>query len=297
MNSTTDAHNFRRLFEFAPGLYLVLDPQLYVVTATDAYLHATFTLREAIVGRHVFDVFRDNLGDSHADGIKNLGHSLERVKRTKLLDKMALKKYSDHRLENNRADNEARYWSSVNSPVLDANGELKFIIHCVEDVTDIGGGTTVTVEMPAATTPIDIRTTLPNEGTHHQEGTVSIVYVEDTPDNILLVRAILKMRPAIKFITVEEGIPALGVIRRVQPNLVLLDLHLPDINGDEVLRRLQADAETRNIPVVMLSADASKGAADRLIAGGARSYMTKPVGIDELLELVDSHVSHSENAR
>ena len=71
--------DFRALFEAAPGLYLVLDPELRIVAASDAYLDATMTRREEIVGRDLFDVFPDNPDDPGADGVSNLAASLERV--------------------------------------------------------------------------------------------------------------------------------------------------------------------------------------------------------------------------
>src|SRR5687767_10324082 len=71
--------DFRRLFESAPGLYLVLTPQLRIVAVSDAYLRATMTEREAILGRGLFEVFPDNPDDPAADGVRNLRASLDRV--------------------------------------------------------------------------------------------------------------------------------------------------------------------------------------------------------------------------
>ena len=74
------APDFRTLFESAPGLYLVLTPDLTIVAASDAYLHATMTKREDIVGRKLFDVFPDNPDDPQATGVRNLRASLGRVR-------------------------------------------------------------------------------------------------------------------------------------------------------------------------------------------------------------------------
>ena len=73
--------DYRALFESAPGLYLVLDPALIIVAASDAYLRATMTRRDAIIGRGIFEVFPDNPGDPTATGVRNLRASLERVLR------------------------------------------------------------------------------------------------------------------------------------------------------------------------------------------------------------------------
>jgi CheY-like chemotaxis protein len=71
------------------------------------------------------------------------------------------------------------------------------------------------------------------------------------------------------------------------PDVVLLDLHLPDVQGDEVLRRLRADRRTAGIPVVMISADATPRTIDRLRAQGADAYLTKPLDVDEFLSTID----------
>src|SRR5579883_3572521 len=128
--------DFRRLFEAAPGLYLVLTPELNIVAASDAYLRATMTVREDILYRHVFDVFPDNPNDPNATGTANLRASLDRVLRDKAPDTMAVQKYDVRKPAAGGGGFEERYWSPVNTPVLDEAGEVAWIIHRVEDVTD-----------------------------------------------------------------------------------------------------------------------------------------------------------------
>ena len=84
-----------------------------------------------------------------------------------------------------------------------------------------------------------------------------------------------------------QGRPASTWPAPTRRDLILLDLHLPDIPGDEVLAHLLADPETRDIPVVILSADATPAQIERLLAAGARAYLTKPFDVTELLALVD----------
>ncbi|QRK05090.1 PAS domain S-box protein [Archangium violaceum] len=127
---------FRRLFEAVPGLYLVLDPDLIIVAVSDAYLHATMTRREDILGRPIFEAFPDNPDDPHATGTKNLGASLRRVLANKATDTMAVQKYSVRRPASEGGGFEAKYWSPVNSPLLDESGDVSHIIHRVEDVTE-----------------------------------------------------------------------------------------------------------------------------------------------------------------
>ncbi len=127
--------DFRRLFESAPGLYLVLAPDLRIVAVSDAYLQATMTKRDEILGRGIFDVFPDNPDDVGATGVSNLRASLDRVIRNRVADTMAVQKYDIRRPASEGGGFEERYWSPVNSPVLDEEGSLTHIIHRVEDVT------------------------------------------------------------------------------------------------------------------------------------------------------------------
>lgn len=121
------------LFESLPGLYLILTPELEIVTASDAYLKATMTTRLAIAGRGLFEVFPDNPDDPAADGVSNLRASLNRVLRDRVADTMPIQKYD---VRGPGGEFQERHWSPVNSPLFDAHGNIKFIIHRVEDVTD-----------------------------------------------------------------------------------------------------------------------------------------------------------------
>ena len=128
----TDSPEFRLLFEAAPGAYLVLDPELCIVAASNAYLTATHTRRERIVGRELFDVFPDNPDDPRATGTRNLRSSLETVLRTGAPHTMAVQKYDIRRPDGEGF--EERYWTPVNTPVLTGD-RVAYIIHAVEDVT------------------------------------------------------------------------------------------------------------------------------------------------------------------
>lgn len=134
--SATPLPDFRALFEAAPGCYLVLDPQLHIAAVSDAYLLATMTERSEIVGRHLFEIFPDNPDDPSADGVAKLGASLAQVARDRIANTMDIQHYDIRRPRNQGGGFEVRYWSPVNSPLLDSAGELIYIIHCVEDVTD-----------------------------------------------------------------------------------------------------------------------------------------------------------------
>lgn len=127
------AAQLQSLFESLPGLYLVLTPDLVITAVSDAYLKATMTTRTGIVGRGLFEVFPDNPDDPAADGTGNLRASLDRVRRHRAPDTMAIQKYDVRRPDGTF---EERFWSPVNSPILGADGRLEYIIHRVEDVTD-----------------------------------------------------------------------------------------------------------------------------------------------------------------
>lgn len=123
---------FRALFESLPGLYLVLKPDFTIVAVSDAYLRATMTKREEIMGRGLFDVFPDNPGDPAATGTAKLRASLDRVLLGAAADPMAIQRYDVRRPDGTF---EERFWSPVNSPVFGADHRLEYIIHRVEDVT------------------------------------------------------------------------------------------------------------------------------------------------------------------
>jgi CheY-like chemotaxis protein len=120
-----------------------------------------------------------------------------------------------------------------------------------------------------------------------QPGTV--LYIEDNLDSIEVVESIFKKRcPNIKLIATTVGEPAVDLVREHAPEVVLLDLDLPDSNGIEVLRRLKLDVNTRYIPVLIVSADVVPAQIERMLDAGAYDYVTKPINVRRLLELIDS---------
>ena len=135
-SGTVAPPDYRLLFETAPGPYLILTPDLTIVAVNAAYLTATMTKREEIVGHGLFEVFPDNPDDPAATGVRNLRTSLDRVRERRAPDTMAVQKYDIRRPESAGGGFEERYWSATNVPVFDAQGKLVYIIHHVEDVTE-----------------------------------------------------------------------------------------------------------------------------------------------------------------
>ena len=544
--------DFRALFEGAPGLYLVLDPDLNIVAVNEAYLTATMTRREDILGRGIFDVFPDNPEDPEATGVGNLRASLRRVREHLVPDTMAVQKYDIRRPPEQGGGFEVRYWSPLNTPVLEGSGRLAYIIHRVEDVTEFvrlkeaeSRQEAVTTELRERTSEMEaeilrrsqelqqanealraageakneflsrvsheLRTPLtaimgfgellglaeldaqkarwvgmirrasehllglvndvldisriesgqfsispepvplrplideafelmrPLAESHevglepapplagvgyvvadsqrlkqvvinllsnaikynHAGGTVrlavapvaggririsvadtgpgideaslprlfvpfdrlgaaatgiegtglglslsrnlveamggildvestvgtgstfwielrsgeaaaveraakddsalttvrmyprerSLLYIEDTVANVRLIEGVLERRPSVRLLPAMLGRLGIELAHEHRPDLILLDLHLPDVGGEEVLAHLRADDATRDIPIVVLSADATRRHLDEVMALGARGYLTKPIGVRRLLEALDEHLA------
>ena len=87
-----------------------------------------------------------------------------------------------------------------------------------------------------------------------------------------------------------NGNLAFELAQQSRPDLVLLDLHLPGMSGEDVLERLRADPITQDVPVIVVSADATKGRVKRLLASGANAYLTKPLDIERFMVTVDEHL-------
>jgi CheY-like chemotaxis protein len=122
---------------------------------------------------------------------------------------------------------------------------------------------------------------MPREG----DGPV-VLHVEDNPFNLKLVERVLAQRPEIRLAEARTGAAGLALAAELVPSLILLDLRLPDISGDQVLRLLREDELTREIPVVVISAEARPAESDRLLAAGANEFLVKPIDIGTLLEAV-----------
>ncbi|WP_427854338.1 hybrid histidine kinase/response regulator LvrA [Leptospira tipperaryensis] len=137
MNVTElESNDYRLIFESLPGLYLILLPNFQITAVSDSYLQATNTKRHEILGRGLFEVFPDNPSDPNATGVSNLRDSILSVIKDKIANAMAVQKYDVKRPESEGGGFEEKYWSPINSPVLNSKGEVIYIIHRVEDVTE-----------------------------------------------------------------------------------------------------------------------------------------------------------------
>ena len=154
----------------------------------------------------------------------------------------------------------------------------------------LGEGSTFWVEFPQVESPVERLERVASEAVSlpvSTEQTGTLLYVEDNLSNLRLVERTIALRPGVKLIPAMQGRLGLDLARQHRPDLILLDVHLPDISGEQVLRELRADPELGRTPVVVLSADATPGQVQRLLAAGARAYLTKPLDVRRLLTLLD----------
>ncbi len=115
----------------------------------------------------------------------------------------------------------------------------------------------------------------------------TFLYIEDDLANLALIQHIMVRRPGIRLLFAPQGTLGLELARVHRPDLILLDIHLPDINGHEVFRKLKEDPATRSIPVLIVSASAMPAEIDSMLQAGAASYLTKPLDIPLFLETID----------
>jgi CheY-like chemotaxis protein len=113
-----------------------------------------------------------------------------------------------------------------------------------------------------------------------------VLYIEDNLSNLTLVERILERHAHVELMPAMQATIGLELARQHHPDLIVLDLHLPDMPGTEALKRLKADPSTREIPVIVLTADASKGQQERAMALGAEDYLTKPLDVSRFLHAI-----------
>ena len=113
-----------------------------------------------------------------------------------------------------------------------------------------------------------------------------MLYIEDNPVNLLVMQAMIARIPKLEMISADDGAPGLEMALRAQPDLILTDIQMPGMDGFELLRRLREHEATRAIPVVAISADAMPDAVARGKSAGFVEYLTKPVQMDALHEVV-----------
>jgi CheY-like chemotaxis protein len=154
----------------------------------------------------------------------------------------------------------------------------------------VSEGTTFTLDLALADEPADERDATPAKPLAPRPGgdaEHTILYVEDNPSNLRLVERVLARRGGVRLPSASEGELVQELARECRPDLILLDLHLPGIDGEEVPRRLRADQRTADVAVVMVSADVTPWHRERLLEAGAVEYPTKPLDVPRFLDVID----------
>jgi PAS domain S-box-containing protein len=162
----------------------------------------------------------------------------------------------------------------------------------MEVESTVGQGSTFFIELPSAISPVETLEELPRSDLGEGSGEVagrqcSVLCIEDNLSNLRLFEVILEDRPEVTLLSAMQGSVGLDLAHQHRPDLILLDLHLPDIHGQEVLARLRQSEETANIPVIVISADATARQIQQVKEAGVLAYLTKPLNVAEFMRLLD----------
>lgn len=153
--------------------------------------------------------------------------------------------------------------------------------------SEVGVGTRVHVSLPRAEVPVVVNALPDPQATRTAAVAASpagvVLYIEDNDVNALLVEQLLARWADVRFVRAHDGRSGIALAAKLQPDLLLLDMQLPDIDGMEVLQRLKKECATRELRVIVLSADAMPEDLRRAKALGAEEYWTKPLAFDGFL--------------
>ena len=150
-----------------------------------------------------------------------------------------------------------------------------------------GEGSVFTLTLPPAPDDTAATKPAPLDDTSYGYHRRRVLYIEDNEINVEVMRGMLAQRPQVQLAVAMTGLEGLAAVRTEPPDLILLDMHLPDISGLELLHHLQADEAAAAIPVVVVSADALPAQIATALNAGATRYLTKPVAVDEMLGTID----------
>ncbi|MFF5225970.1 response regulator [Dactylosporangium sp. NPDC000521] len=306
---TTATVGYRLLFRHAPAALLVLDPHLTIVEASDAYLAATMCTRDGLIGRGVFEAFPVNPDDPESSGIAALDASLRRVLREHTTDVMAIHQYDIPRVGGGF---DRRFWAPVNEPVCDEDGQLRWIVHRVDDVTAYvesrpDGLRFAQLAEQVRTSNARAEAEVFAHQRLHQEHQVLQALLDSLDAAVVGCghdgRVVLANDAARDLLGPQITVPPtewgpvlhlhhpdgrpigpgeLPLVRALHGERVL-DLVMPGLNGLDVCRALRADPATADVPILMLSAYAMPADLQAGLDAGADDYMMKPFHSDELI--------------
>ena len=173
---------------------------------------------------------------------------------------------------------------ALTKPLVEAMGGT------IEVSSELGRGSRFSLELASADDAA-IAESIKSEDHHLVASAVprnrTVLYVEDNLANLKLMERILERRPGVQLISAMQGSLGVTLARDHRPDLIFLDLNLPDMGGQELLGRLNSDPRTADLPVVVISADVTAGQHARLVDAGARDFVPKPFDVERLLRIVD----------
>jgi CheY-like chemotaxis protein len=163
--------------------------------------------------------------------------------------------------------------------------------------SEVDHGSRFWLDLPRATFPLPQLEMVPLPDAVPMSSTKLVVlYIEDNPSNLQLVQQLLGHRPEIRLLSAMKGVLGCELAQLHCPDLILLDMHLPDLSGDDVLKQLKNSSATATIPVVVLSADVSPGRISRALEGGAHSFLSKPLDMQDFFTCIDEIVAQKRHA-
>ena len=161
----------------------------------------------------------------------------------------------------------------------------------IEVSTEVGTGSTFTLVLRAAPSEAVLAGPAPREADTHPDSRLRILYVEDNPTNATLMARVVALRPGSWLQVAVDGSRGIAAALLEPPDLVFLDLHLPDMPGEAVLEQLRLLPGLAEVPVVVVTADASPSVRERLSALGSDGFLTKPIDLDDVLGWIDATAS------
>ena len=169
-------------------------------------------------------------------------------------------------------------------------------------VSTAGEGSTFWIELRAVDAlPVPLPSGLPRPDLAgallDNSAPVTLLYVEDNPANLQLVEEIVRYCPQLQLLTAQDGRLGVEMARSRLPQLILMDINLPNVNGVEALKLLRGDPRTAHIPVIALTANAMPGDVERSMALGFYRYLTKPINLEEFTEAINSTLAYVAQQR
>ena len=161
----------------------------------------------------------------------------------------------------------------------------------IEVATEVGAGSTFTLVLSAAPSDAVLSGPAPRGPDSYPDSRLRILYVEDNPTNATLMARVVALRPGSRLEVAVDGSRGIAAALIEPPDLVFLDLHLPDMPGEAVLEQLRLLPGLAEVPVVVVTADASPSVRERLSALGSDGFLTKPITLDDVLGWIDATAS------